>query len=254
MPTIQRLEIRDENYKKPCSQGVYNFRLLIENDEALVQNMVLPMLWEEARIESLGEPPVQLLTELPIAIHQAGLSIQSLSITLTPPASFTALVSDAKGLSDLSAAMQRLEEFKLYIRCRKEQPGFFSTRELEGLQPLGQYLSAMLETNSLREISLDFEAFFNDGDPVPPSFSFRTLPPSRLWKNLQSFYISEAPLHFNEVAEFLETLDHPLPSLIWNATRLLGGTWADMLDLLRAHLSKASRPAHFHLPDPSGAE
>jgi hypothetical protein len=85
IPIVETLEIYNFDVEGSWRTYSRSWDDQASDKEALGQNLLLPMRWEEARLYELGDPPAEILVKLPAAIHQAGGAITALNLELSFP-------------------------------------------------------------------------------------------------------------------------------------------------------------------------
>lgn len=231
MPLMNNLQFNDHQHD--CDFW------LSENpnvEEALVDLSLLPISWKTASIFHLGTPPsINLLLTLPGAMYRAQCSpLQRLEIRLSRPEDLLFLEAIAgQDLRDLSNMVQNLKDFSLlpvdkdYVYHQQQLP-----RKSE---ILGTFVSAILNTNSLESLSLNL-GYRREFDPAEDqqSISFTSTIKPRTWNNLSRLHLDAFPLHVHELGHFLNGLPTNIYHLSLENIRLLSGTWAEALEVLRS--------------------
>lgn len=244
MPRATRLEVRDDEF------GFYRKRPhyfeQAKDNEALGRGLVFPIGWEEARVYNLGQPPAEMLVELPLAVHKAGVLLTGLSIKFSPPDDFEAFAPSEQEVHNLTAAMQRLKIFEFYPRATKE-PSFWPAREPDEIQHLLRYLTAILDTETIDNMHLDFSSLW-DRD-TQPAFSLGPVISLRSWPKLFCFFSRAVPFHLAELERFVDHIGPATVIVSMDQMHLLSGNWADGLDLLRKGAMD-----YWNLEHPAGGE
>lgn len=180
MPRARRLELRERDGERARPKNWAPIRA--GDDLYFLFWVVRPMTWGEGRLWALGTPHIDLL-RLPGAFHEAGPFLKSLNINITsPPKSQDALT--AEEMRSLSLSVQQLKyiEIKLlgYGMENFEDLGHaFDTTELQYLR---NYVDAVLNTDSIERLSLDFSCFSDEA--TGPLTDLGSLMTFRGWENL----------------------------------------------------------------------
>ena len=231
MPTVDALEICDFDYQGSWRTYSRSWIDQVSDKEALGQNLLVPMRWEQARRYELGDPPTEILVKLPAAIHQAGGLVTALKLELSFPESYATLTQNEEDLVALKASVQGLKHFKLRARHFKVRSFGPPVPEAE-VEHIKTFLHALLDTQSLEHLFLDF-GFLWDRDNMPSSTSLGSLFTFRSWPKLRHLFWRVCPLHLEEFKQFIGNLSTPIEYMGPHATHLLSGTWAEALDVLR---------------------
>ncbi|PSS13293.1 hypothetical protein M430DRAFT_267445 [Amorphotheca resinae ATCC 22711] len=243
MPTAKRLELRDEDFNSTMRRAGYFAQA--DDNEVLVQDMLLPITWEEARLHGLGQPPAEVLVKLPGAIHKAGALLTGLDIEVSPPEDYAVPAPSEEDCHDLTAAVQKLKTFNFRTRCLKG-PSFWPAREPAEVEDLGRFLTALLDTESMEDVRLSFNSLWDSESP--PLFSLGYTITLRTWQNLRFLSLDAVPIHLAELERLINQLDRPKIVRI-DGMHLLSGSWAEGLDILRRKFTNYSS-----FNNPSGAE
>lgn len=247
MPRARRLELREHDgysaphWKRttpPCAG----------DDDYFLCWMIRPMTWDEGRQWVLGTPHIDLLG-LPGAGREAGTFLKSLEINITSlPESHDVLT--AEEMRSLSMSVQQLKNIQIKLRGYRmanltELGHALDTAELQYLR---NYIDAVLNTHSIESLSLDLECFLDeDTGPLTDLGSLMTF---RLWGNLEEVSWRSVSLYQKDMERFFQQLRKPLKFLHLCGVRLLDGSWAETLEILRT----APTGYEVTLSGPSGAE
>lgn len=155
-----------------------------------------PSLCDECKCgeRGWGKPDMDILFSLPIAIHKAGICITSVDIQVSLLADFSLLAPTDADLCDLTAAMQRLKDLNFWIRGR--YASIWPTRPVDEVEHLVKFVSAILHTASVRQISLDLSFLWDEFTP-PRSSAF----PLRTWPQLDSLFLCGMPVSYMELVQ-----------------------------------------------------
>ncbi|RKF74140.1 putative benzoate 4-monooxygenase cytochrome p450 protein [Golovinomyces cichoracearum] len=229
MSNATRLDIFNSDFvTRPKRHQRPDFITMVNNEESLINSTLFPITWEKGRRFGLGEPPLELLIQLPIAIKKAGIFLTSLDIRV-PPNDFFFLASDEESLESIKMSTQRLRKFSYDPRV----PHFsdlWAVEEQSEVNALGKYLSAHLSSPVLMDIQLTCD--FLRADNFSPWFSLGSVLTQYQWPKLESLSLTGLAFQFSELEQFISQFD--LPIVLWlRRVHLLSGTWARALDLLR---------------------
>ncbi|PVH72827.1 hypothetical protein DL98DRAFT_520286 [Cadophora sp. DSE1049] len=217
--------------------------LLSTNMDHLRQLMTKPHDW--AIIEKLeGEPellPAKLLSELPIAIHKAGVRLRDVNVGCFPLKVNQSMVCPDRrdpfnpAWSDLRAACQPISKFDFGSGSMNSQPLRYEHLPADQQGDMDQYLGAMLSGQSLETVRLDFHAFgINDGRGKEEPHHIGKLLETVLLPSISSLQLGGgAAMNQNELEKFCSGLGCGLTSLHLYRMELSSGSWAGVLDILR---------------------
>ncbi|KAL9026726.1 MAG: hypothetical protein Q9180_007437, partial [Flavoplaca navasiana] len=229
MPRARRVEIQQHDdeviFRKPAAP------ICAGEDACFVSWMLQPMNWDTARQWGLRTPHIDALA-LPGAMYEADVLPQSLDIKITSlPESNDFLT--AKELRRLSMGAQQLKDIKIMLQRHRtaNDPEFRLHPETAELHQLRDYIDAVLNTDSIERLSLDFECFFDEDTNL--SIDLGSLMTFRAWGNLVEVSWSSVSLHQKEIECFFKQRRKPLESLRLSTVHLLTGSWVDTLEVLR---------------------
>ncbi|KKY34000.1 hypothetical protein UCDDA912_g06031 [Diaporthe ampelina] len=233
-----------------------------------IDSLVQPMSWDEAADRQLGEPPVDLLFRLPIAIHQAGARLDRISMQTTTCAENFYPLFEKVRMNDfisLGTAINRmnLKSFT-FLHHEDMKPRVRQTPSSEQLDSFDSFISAMTNSRCLERFRLRLDAGWSDGglDADRQSGLGPFLHPDADssdrwgqpdWKNLRDIHLSDFALHLSDLeglAAQLRESGTRLEFLTLQRTRLLSGTWSQALEILR----KVDVEYEKQLIEPKGAE
>lgn len=245
MPTVNRLDFRDQEALS-CRRRHPSYIKQVNDSDLLVQILLRPISWTEANYYPLGVPPADLLVKLLCATHKSGSLITSIEIRLSHLVRQADLAMSPIEQREIRALVQRLDHltFKLgasnSISPDRPHPSENDTE-------LGKYVGTLLDTHSLRDISLEFGSFWYSENPH--LFDQGTGIMWRSWPKLTNLDITDIPLHLSELKSIFGQLNETYP-VVWLArVHLLSGSWAEVLDIMRMKLGPYSS-----INCPSGAE
>ena len=163
-----------------------------------------------------------------MSLHKAGACLTALDIYLPPLEGYSVLTSSEEDLKDLNAAMQRLKD----ISFKSPHSNFWlSPREKDDVEGLQKFLSAILDTESVSFMALDFGSLWDKTYTTP--ISLGSLITLRQRKNLSSVFLWSVPMHLTELEHFTDRQAEVIELLSFSNIHLLSGTWAEGLEILR---------------------
>lgn len=264
-PEYQSLHDEQED-----SSGIGSFSLETDKYAGLVDidSLVQPTSWDEAMDRQLGEPPVKLLFRLPIAIHHAGARLDRISMkTNTCAENYYPLFEkfSMRDFVELGTAINRMN-LKSFIFMQREEPKprVRQTPSSEEIDAFDSFISAMTNSRGLERCWLRVDGGWSDGGLeadrqsglgpflLPDSDSLdRWGQPG--WSSLRDIHLSDFALHLSDLERLAAQLRESgtrLEFLSLQRTRLLSGTWAQALEVLR----KVEVEYEKQLTEPRGAE
>ncbi len=228
MPAARSLCFDDsDSYTRPRAA---TFAELIQTPDLMIEEMVQPLPWS-ALLAPGNEIPSELLSQIPLAIHRAGVMLTDVEYRIAPIGNFSRLVSNDTDLDGLKASMQQLKSFTF----RPKYQGHLVFYEDE-MEPLNNFLRAFIDTDSIQDISIHVK--------VPPSrielpvMGTGSLLSSRSWPRLQYVHF-EGPLHLTEIRGFFAKAQTEI-ILILESVYLMSGSWADLLDVMRTNTQQGN--------------
>lgn len=229
MPSARSLRCVDQDEND--TRG--NFRLMLQqmdDENVIVKDMFKPLSWGTAGSSEPGSPPVEILLALPSAILRAGSWLTSFNIGTSLPRDLTLFAASAGTMQGLN----RLESFGLspLLDCNVHA---FPPVDLSGVSQFRTFLSAILNTPTLKRLELNFR----DLNTNRTSFSLSSLVEVCHWPSLTYLRLQATSIHFEELVHLTECWANPI-SLGIEDINLLSGTWADALDLLRNRCTESS--------------
>lgn len=256
MPLVKSLVIRDG--RRYTSKGI---RLFCWEENENARNEILasdilsvPNEWKNHSIDSSGHSSlkslVSMMVEIPRAIHMARISLTGLKVEISIPNDISGFGLSQEAQHDLKAAMQKLKKFEFKVRP-SGQGGSIGRPHLQKseIMCLDKFVESLLDTESIEKIKLDFRYLWARASLDSQKSSLGSILTGRRWSNLYSLRCDSLSLQLHELELFLDSLDHRLEFFHTENLRLVSGTWAQALDILR---EKHGR--FMTLQNPSGAE
>ena len=196
-----------------------------EDHKELIHFSLLPISWSTAATYSLGYPPTAAtLINLPGSIHRAGgSSILSLRISANRLEDFLALgAPEGQDLEDLTNGIANIKSFN--FQARTDDQSFHHP-------PGHSFFSALLNTDSLERLTIYTQEGGDDYREISPRLiSFEAMVRPRPWAKMSSLNLQQVAFHVTELRHFLDCMPPTMDSISFDNVRLLGGTWAEVLD------------------------
>lgn len=239
MPTIVDLSFHDEAYRSRD----YRLTGLSLIDEVVKRDLLMPSHWSLERFNQLGQPPVDFLYQLPIAVGRAGSSLTVLHFSFLPLVG-RKLELGEKEAGDVVNATRHLRVLSIFdcpytaINAADQH-----LREWTGLSRL---LRLFMKAPNLQDVNLGFLDWPSDSqDQGPNSSSIGNTISLLPWTKLRKVSLGNLSIRFDEFTTCLEQLK-PGAYIMLETVTLLTGTWADLLDLLRTKADCASDVEYPH--------
>jgi hypothetical protein len=241
-------KVRDEsNVLSPYTSA--SPRVLTDEEE-LARVIASPHDWPriEALVHRGGQdgddvlPVVKVLSELPIAIYEAGAILRALEVRCFPLKYNHSFLRPPLGWKPLRAACQHLEEISFAgATGALHMPTFFvdgpSEEELGYMQ---QYIGAILSSDRTERVHLCLGDFYrgslNTPQPTSTAGQVLLIISALRWPRLKEIVVYQAALHQKDLGRFLASLGDKLEHVHLLSLVLWSGSWADVLDILRNKL------------------
>lgn len=221
MPVARRLEFHDIRY---CAGESFQIER-VEDDDHVFQMLLRPAEWFREKPHDTSGPPIEIMTELPIYLHRAGIQLATLTIDIQMNR-YTSLMDGDIDTTELSAAMQGLKLFKY----RPKLDRMWFDNDPADFQPLLLFLHSVLDTASIRRICLEHHAVF---PRILAAFDLGPVMVFRQWPNLEALSLRRTAFHLKDLESLLRRHSPALQALRLDRVYLLSGTWAEVLDLMR---------------------
>lgn len=238
MPAVRELDFYDSPgyHSNPRTRDVLNH-------DQMMEMLISPSSWADADEDGLAAPFCEIVFDLPLALRNVGVQLTSLRIGVSLLRAWMHGPSTEEA-TGLTAAMQNLKKFE-YVsengRTRHGE-GSWERRHLKYL-PISRYTRAILDTSSIEEIHLNYV-------PKPLVCLLEFMIPHRDRSNLKKVHLAGGYIHPGCLQRFLNSCDRAvLKHLDLWYMKLLSGTWAETLAILRGSCS-----GHVSIHWPMGAE
>ncbi|KAK2614782.1 hypothetical protein N8I77_001584 [Diaporthe amygdali] len=270
MPKAKGLEIHD--FQQDCEMEQEDLSHQ-ETDEYAglvdIDLLVQPMSWDEATDRQLGDPPVELLFKLPIAIHQVGARLDRISLQTITCAEHYYPLFEKVGMSDFISLGTAINKMNLksfiFLHQAEMKPRIRQSPSAEEIDAFDSFISAMTNSGSLERCWLRLDSGWSDGG-LDVDNRESGLGPFLLsdadsldrwghpeWLSLRDIHLSDFALHLSDLERLAAQLKDSgtrLEFLTLQRIRLLSGTWSQALEILR----KVEVEYEKQLVEPKGAE
>lgn len=245
MPHASSLKLADG---LDCYPTLYTSDTAVLNDtDALARLLVSPHDWEAIEKLDGGAElvPAKLLSELPIAIHRAGVGLRHLDVCCFPVRNNYSMVCPDRldpanpAWTDLHAACQGLETFAFGRGGMNCLPIRKSHIPAEERAHIDNYLAAMLSGQRLEVVALHLRSFaFNDGQ-TDKRDHYRLSPvlASAEWPHAQDVTIMNVALDQADLEGLCNGLGYHMGNIYLCDMQLKSGSWSNALDALRDRLA-----------------
>ncbi|KAL4971009.1 uncharacterized protein BDV14DRAFT_194790 [Aspergillus stella-maris] len=236
MPNALSLGFSDETKEHP-PEYPYDPDFLVEN-EVLSRMITAPMTWQELEYtDDMHHATARILSDLPIAIHQAGISLSDMYVGIFPCIRNQTLVfsrpHDPTLWDDLRAAYQSLRraDFGDSLNCL---PIRHSHLAPEDSLHLNEYLSALLSSPSLERITINTTAFgVDDGRGRQSGYDLSRVLSAANWPCIRNLKILSVSITQSALKALFSGLGCSVEYLQLSSFELLDGRWVGVLDILR---------------------
>ncbi|KAL1859583.1 hypothetical protein Daus18300_009584 [Diaporthe australafricana] len=249
MPNFKQLVIRDrspiteDNLKElRSSRTQKELENLVKDPTLLVETMMLRTCRWEGAETSEGDPPyLDLLYQIPLAIHAEGSTLAHLKTDLTPPQVFY-LVLGQDQYPRLQSFAQGLKSFRFRIEpYEKYSWAVPRRREREETARLYRFLYILTRSKHLNELALDLADLERDllednRTHDPNRITIGPLLVSLPSTKLENIHLKNCSLHLKELEALVDRLSHGQVVLGLCYVYLLSGTWADAVEMLRTEV------------------
>ncbi|KAK0101856.1 hypothetical protein ONS96_005833 [Cadophora gregata f. sp. sojae] len=188
--------------------------------------------------------PAKLLSEIPIAVHKAGVNLRDINIGCFPTRGNQTMVFpshqdhyNAKW-SDLRAACQSISKFSFGAGNMNKKPVRDEPLAAKDQQAMDQYLSTMISGNNLQDLMLNFHVFGINtrraGELIEEPHHIGKLLESVVLPRITTLHLGGgAAMNQDELEHFCRGLGGTLTSVHLHSLDLSNGSWAGILDILR---------------------
>jgi hypothetical protein len=215
MPGARRLDFGDAGFQS------LNRQLITEGDiwGALYRLMLQPVTAYDARKNELELPSYQYIVRVTDAVRSAGALLDRIDIKLSTVGSPGGLVPVPDARTEFSSGMKQMKEFSFKFG------GCLEEREPDDLK---EFLSACVDTSSLRKLRLDMR-----GDAEGARIDVGKIIGLNSRPELMDIFFGYVAMDLPWLVLFLERLPQSLRCIYLDDVRLLSGTWKEALDMLR---------------------
>ncbi|KAF4463338.1 hypothetical protein FALBO_9825 [Fusarium albosuccineum] len=208
---------------------------------------------------AVGLPQIKILSELPIAMYNAGMPLRCLTIRCLPRDSNYSMLCPGNYISpnatawqDLGAACQQLETLKLGYDIR---PYRRLGVPAEGRAYIEKYVGAVSSGQQLRSVNLRLDAFGFGGwaeDTCHLGAAVRSIN----WPQAEEVHIRGLAMTQAELEGFCSGLGRRMRDFTLESIKLLDGSWVPAIRVLRQKLAArcTDKACRVHLEDLTGRE
>lgn len=212
----------------------------------IIQTLNTPNGWEESKLSKLGDPPTEFLLQLPVIL--AGVTDCSLNYQIVWEHYPSIPAPSSEVFQSIKVAAKNLKSLR-YFRGRHQ----FTTNDplpnnFEEAYALKKILNALLSSEIIEEILINFSFFLDDGC-LPLTTSLYPFVFPRNFPKLQILALCDFTVHLAELREMLGSSNPSLVSVSLTKPFLLSGTWREGLEIIRRASLKER-----NLNNPAGAE
>ncbi|KAM0429646.1 hypothetical protein ACHAPT_006251 [Fusarium lateritium] len=218
---------------------------ILTNKAELAKFLLTTHQWEDmdAMDEMRGHVTLaqaKVLSELPIAMHKAGVLLRHLTVGYLPGfCSFSQLcpgeneAPDSPGWRDLSAACQHLETFQGEWGSHPVRKWYLDPKDSVYIE---KYINAVLSGDQFEHVNITLSHYgLNNGNGksvAPPSHMPGVLENVQ-WPRIRRVRIHNLSFHQEELDRFCNALGPKAENIGFVSINLLDGSWLNTLDILR---------------------
>ncbi|KAI8655155.1 hypothetical protein NCS57_01263600 [Fusarium keratoplasticum] len=251
------------------SDGLWNrhdaYKILTDNAE-LAKFMPTANTWSEM-MHTMRSPvilhQVKILSELPIAMHEAGVVLRYLTVGCFPELnSYSTLCPgedeslDSPEWGDLSAACQHLEVFQVEWGGRPARGNFLDLGDEVYNE---RYVNSVLSSQQLQHVNVTISPFGLTDSTGHTTIRVPHMPAVLAninWPRIKHVSINTLSLNYEELEHFCKALGLNVEYIGLISINLESGSWANILDILRDKMasSRKSERCRVWLADLRGGE
>ncbi|KAL2670657.1 hypothetical protein Neosp_014446 [[Neocosmospora] mangrovei] len=234
--------------------GLWNrddaYKILTDNAE-LAKFLPTANTWSEM-MHTMRTPvmlhQIKILSELPIAMHEAGVVLRHLAINHLPEYnSFSTICPgdveslDSPAWEQLSTACQHLEIFQVEWGGRPARGSF---RYIDNQEYNERYVNSVLSSQQLEHVNVTISPFgLSDGTlhttervpHMPAVLANINLP------RIKKVYINTLSLRYRELENFCKALGSHIEYIGLISVNLESGSWVSILDILRDKMASSHK-------------
>ena len=212
---------------------------------AIITALAQPMTWRRAWNTGYSGMPINFLTQIPLAIHRAGVTLRGVHYGVNFNAGFENLIECTEDRDALKYAMRHLKSFKY---GSPSSPSIKIYNE-DDLALVKDFLDCFTDTDSLEDLTLDVA--LKRRRSVPDTGVGCLLLTGR-WSRLKLVTFSGS-LHAKDLESFYANTRGPVQVQLRNS-RLLSGTWHAVVESMRAKAQPLNRQSQSFVSNPAGGE
>ncbi|KAK2760590.1 hypothetical protein CKAH01_05276 [Colletotrichum kahawae] len=255
MPNATRLEISDvdvdPDWKDHYDRATEHF-VILDETMGTYRLMTSPIRWEISNTssEQWAGAPVGVLLQLPLALHQAGVQLTRLAITVTPPrmVHWPMMQPTVEQARQLSRLVQNVRALEFTMKSRDDDVSVTPAHWPEGqahLEPVAAYLAAISSSPSLEKLRIGAGAFqhrlWDEWGDLRRWPLLASLIKSQSWPRLERLELDNVTLTTGLLEELIGERS---TDMIVRLERVFideedEDTWREMLDMLRAKADPA---------------
>ncbi|KAH8812186.1 hypothetical protein F5884DRAFT_898498 [Xylogone sp. PMI_703] len=225
--------------------------LLLNNIEEFAPVMTSPPDWRAVeRLQGVTElVPAKLLSELPIAINNAGVILKEINITAFPLlTNYSVICPNHDDLLNpawpaLREACRYIEKFEFGTGGLYNALARYNNHAAEEQISINNYFHAMLSSQNLKTVRLNLGRYTLDEDGGSKRtgwFHIGSVLATINWPQIRCVRLQEVSINQDELEKFCNGLGNGLRELSLSGVHLLTGSWVGVLDILREKISSSS--------------
>lgn len=215
-------------------------------DELAIQVAVGPIWWMDSTLQNLGDPPVQVVSQILACLGKQNVRLRSLNVVLSYP-SLSLIPEMMNGGQDealaISTACEALSIFGFrlsFFEWSETASAYSAALRSEVYDTLTSLIRACLSsagTSSIRRLTLDLDPFRRG---ITDSLPLMAVAPDLLWPRLEYVCLHRCIMGLDELRTFIASVQGKPVLKIWRL-ELSSGTWAEALDVLHAKAGVGSQ-------------
>ncbi|KAF9871830.1 hypothetical protein CkaCkLH20_10764 [Colletotrichum karsti] len=248
MPLCKALTLSDHDtdaYESASWLQKYRPSQILEHGPML-DLLTSPKIWNcmagwpgQELFPEISQPPVHILSEIFPALGARGVRLRAVDIQVSAPFSLYDLeIEDDEARQDFSKCMTDVLYLTVKIR-RPQVPEMYAwvgnetswpPRDEQELSLVDSFLDALLSTEKLQDLKLNFQSLQEENEHIPGSWYFPSLfkMETRKWPSERKTSLKHVCLSSIGLADFLADGEIDLKDVY-----MAEGTWTEALDIMR---------------------
>ncbi|KAI1136908.1 hypothetical protein F5Y05DRAFT_389449 [Hypoxylon sp. FL0543] len=176
------------------------------NDDLLIRNLAQPMAWGLVEDPDRSISPFKLLSQIPLAIHEAGVILTDITYNIGSLNPSSGLVNNPD-FRDLRIAMRQLTRFEFSLGTYVTESFGSRVSTYDAIRCIVNFIEAFIDTDSMQYMRINVGDLFGLLGKETTR-GFRNLLLTRPWPHLSYVYF-QGPIYFEELQEFYARIPRP---------------------------------------------